>query len=300
MFTNKGLTISKGVVGQEHHQDGNTHLHAYVKLDKDIHTRDCRFFDITWEDTVYHPNIRQAKNANGSIKYCIKEDKEPLELGQMDYKQEIKARDNKTRILCKRLTDGENLNQVLLDDNHEMLKDYANWQKNIELFKASLLRDKPTCKDWLPNTWDLALPLEETTCKRRHYWFVSSVPNRGKTTFLEAMEEKHRCSWYNKSEVYQNIHLDSQFVLIDEYTRNDLLATTINAMCDGNYQYPGKGTSSTRLKKPYILICGNKNPEDLYPNAWQYIKARFIVINLDNEEQQQPEWPPILQVTKSD
>jgi len=58
-------------------------------------------------------------------------------------------------------------------------------------------------------------------------------------------------------------------------------ATTINQMCDGNYQYPVKGGASTKLKKPYILICGNKDPKDLYPNAWKYIEARFQVINLD-------------------
>lgn len=66
-------------------------------------------------------------------------------------------------------------------------------------------------------------------------------------------------------------------------------------MCDGTYQYPSKGGQSIKLNKPYILICGNKHPEELYPNAYKYIEARFTVINLDQEEKK-PQWPPILRV----
>lgn len=90
----------------------------------------------------------------------------------------------------------------MLDDNYDMLKDYGQWQKNIELYKQSKEREKPDCIDWLPNTWDLALPLEDTSNKRRHYWFWTNVPDKGKTTFLERMDEQYRCSCYNKAEVY--------------------------------------------------------------------------------------------------
>jgi len=55
-------------------------------------------------------------------------------------------------------------------------------------------------------------------------------------------------------------------------------------MCDGNYMYPVKGSSSTKLKKPYLVVCGNKNPAELYPNAWKYLEARFNVIDLSDQE----------------
>lgn len=112
----------------------------------------------------------------------------------------------------------------------------------------------------MPNTWDLALLLEDKSVKKRHYWFWTTQPDKGKTTFLETMDREHRASWYNKSEVYQTIHKDSQFILIDEYTTADIKATTINQMCDGTYQYPSKGGASIKLDKPTILICGNKHP----------------------------------------
>lgn len=77
------------------------------------------------------------------------------------------------------------------------------------------------------------------------------------------------------------MHKDSQFVLIDEYTTADIKATTLNQMCDGTYQYPSKGGASIRLKQPTIVICGNKNPEEMYPNAFKYIEARFNVLCAD-------------------
>jgi len=80
------VPVEKGVIGQEEHQDGNKHLHAYIKFGKRLSTRDCRYFDIEWEGQTYHPNIASAKNAYGAVKYCVKEDKTPLEIGTMDHK----------------------------------------------------------------------------------------------------------------------------------------------------------------------------------------------------------------------
>ena len=44
------------------------------------------YFDLIYEGKTYHGNYDTAKSAIGSIKYITKEDKDPLELGDMDYK----------------------------------------------------------------------------------------------------------------------------------------------------------------------------------------------------------------------
>ncbi len=94
MLASKG-TIVKGLVGQEKHADGNLHLHAYVKYLNQVNTRKPEYFDITWEDKTYHGKYEPAKSAIGSIKYISKDDKEPMELGDMDYKQETAAKQSK-------------------------------------------------------------------------------------------------------------------------------------------------------------------------------------------------------------
>jgi len=86
MLESKGLNIAKGIVGQEQHADGNLHLHAYAKFDKPVETRNCKYFDIEFEGKTYHGKYEPAKSAIASIKYVSKHDKEPLELGDMDYK----------------------------------------------------------------------------------------------------------------------------------------------------------------------------------------------------------------------
>ena len=88
MLEDKGLTIVKGIVGQEKHMDGNLHLHAYAKFDKAVNYKDPRCFDLTHGDQTYHGKYEPAKSAIASIKYCCKHDDDPLELGDMDYKQE--------------------------------------------------------------------------------------------------------------------------------------------------------------------------------------------------------------------
>jgi hypothetical protein len=103
MMEAKGLTIAKGIVGQEQHADGNLHLHAYAKFEKNIDTVNPRYFDITWEDKTYHGKYEPAKSAIASIKYVTKHDKMPLELGDMDHEQETQAKASKTKILGKRL-----------------------------------------------------------------------------------------------------------------------------------------------------------------------------------------------------
>jgi hypothetical protein len=54
-------------------------------------------------------------------------------------------------------------------------------------------------------------------------------------------------------------------------------------MCDGTYPYPVKGSTSFALPNSIVLICGNKNPLDIYqdPVHQDLIKARFTIIDLD-------------------
>lgn len=57
-----------------------------MKYINQVNTRKPQYFDIEYEGHVYHGKYEPAKSAIGSIKYISKEDKDPLELGDMDYK----------------------------------------------------------------------------------------------------------------------------------------------------------------------------------------------------------------------
>ncbi len=82
-----------------------------MKYKKELHITNSRYFDIEG----YHPNIKSAKSAYGSIKYCTKDDENYLEFGNMDAKQELTAKESKKRILGKRLIEGERLEEVVIE-----------------------------------------------------------------------------------------------------------------------------------------------------------------------------------------
>lgn len=57
------------VLGQEHHQDGNTHYHAAIKYKKKPCIRDQRH----WDFNNYHPNIIKPRVYKDWVAYCKKE-----------------------------------------------------------------------------------------------------------------------------------------------------------------------------------------------------------------------------------
>lgn len=142
----------------------------------------------------------------------------------------------------------------------------------------------------IPNRFDLNL-VKMPEEKRRHYWFWSTKPDRGKTTFLVNMEKEYRARFYAKEEKYQDFPVTTEFVMIDEFSEPFLKTTQLNQMCDGTHLYPTKGGQQIRLHNPILLICSNKSPADMYTKTISYIQARFHIIPLDP-----PEFPPILQV----
>lgn len=80
--------VEKGVIAEEKHEDGQPHLHAYLKYSKKLNISNATYFDLTSEDgTKYHGNYQTAKCSAAVTKYCTK-DGNYLEIGNMNIKQE--------------------------------------------------------------------------------------------------------------------------------------------------------------------------------------------------------------------
>lgn len=65
--------IVEYVLSTEKHQDGSSHIHAYIELDNRIDTRNMRLFDISQEGKVYHPNILKSKYKIACVEYILKD-----------------------------------------------------------------------------------------------------------------------------------------------------------------------------------------------------------------------------------
>lgn len=68
--------VERMCISQELHQDGNPHLHAFVKLKTRIRLRPkvfATFFDLDYdEDGYWHPNVQKARNNKKVVQYVVK------------------------------------------------------------------------------------------------------------------------------------------------------------------------------------------------------------------------------------
>lgn len=261
------------LVGQEKHQDGTPHLHAFVQMTKRKDILNARTFDLRG----FHPCIEAAKTVFKSIEYC-KKDKNFVEEGTAIEKTTGKKR--------PRLTNSELLHGDLVDmiqTDQLSLFSLAGVIKARELYSQLLVQPKPDLGDFFPSSWDgLELPVYPKTVKQRHYWLWSSIPNKGKSTFLKKIFDTYKASFISCQEKFQDIKHDDQVIMLDEFGKgNSLLITVINLMCDGTYKYPCKSKSAVTLNDPYILVCSNFSINYVYPNSNGRIEARFIEVCLD-------------------
>lgn len=69
-----GIQVAHCLVAQESHQEEGLHFHCYVEFQRKINISNERLFDYEGN----HPNIQAVKSKTNVLKYCTKEDQEPL------------------------------------------------------------------------------------------------------------------------------------------------------------------------------------------------------------------------------
>ena len=196
--TDASNRLLKACVSQEMHQDGDFHLHVCAWYTHRLSFTDSRYMDLEG----YHPNIKDSgiKRKKAALNYVSKEDPEPLQYN-MDIKAETQARESHHKILGKRILDGTPLDELVTEDP-SLIFGYKKLKADIEEYQRDRADNKPDLPDHIPNTWDLMLPVMPEE-KRRHYWFYSTRPDCGKSTFLKSLVSNYRAKFMNKSENFQ-------------------------------------------------------------------------------------------------
>lgn len=259
--------IKEYIVCRELHKDGHPHAHAFIKYEKKVEWGARK-----WDIDDHHGDYQQAKCWKAAEKYCQKD-------GDYISNFDVNAAGNKKdsgRALNKRL-----LEEDLRDLVHEGVVQLEKYIK-LKACKDAFLKDSapalPRCSGFVPNSLGKLLPI--LADKQRHFWLWSARPNTGKTTFLKFVGTNFASHWFTYKEHFQSIHPGTQFVLLDEYSSPHLQVTQLNQMCDGTWMYPSKGGNPVQLVDPIVLIGSNKPPEEVYPNCYPLINARFVVIEL--------------------
>lgn len=64
--------VATYVVARELHEDGNPHLHLFMKFERKLNFTDPNHFDVKQQGVTYHPNIQKPRNWKDVIKYVKK------------------------------------------------------------------------------------------------------------------------------------------------------------------------------------------------------------------------------------
>lgn len=276
------------VVAQEHHKDGNPHIHAYAEFKVKIDTKTERYFDLKG----FHPNIAKPISKFYVIRYITK--KKDFEEHNIDVqkfldeeKKKIKHEEKKSKGKMKKV-----LNEVIHDEitpaqavtKEPMLllyydrlkKNYAMWKNDIEeeerqnsLFTNYIFKKK-----------------------KRHYW-IFGKSNTGKTSFILDYLKKafpgdtFQIPKNNDWVAYAGEHI----LYCDEY-KGQLTIQDLNQICDGGtpedpkhnkgLQLNTKGSSNFMKIKPIIFIFSNYTILETYKVLQEDVVLRNAILNRFN------------------
>jgi len=136
------------VLSTEKHQDGSSHIHAYIELDKRIDTRNMRLFDISWKDKIYHPNILKSKYKAACVEYILKD---ITDLNSSDFivskalKKMLTMHENKVKVLSYHKAVLALARKGLIEDAMQLVEEHepARIMTSHKSLRSSLTDLKP-------------------------------------------------------------------------------------------------------------------------------------------------------------
>lgn len=238
----RNLDVEEYVVAEEKHENGDPHLHAFIKLNKRIRfSKDL--FDIIYEGKTYHGHYEVAKSWHAVEQYCKKE-------GDYISNLNIKAAQNKQskKIGVKEL---ESDPLELLERGVISGFQLANFVKNQNVY--NLLKNKRKANR------DINLDIE----KKRHIWYYGES-NSGKTYRLKTMIKNDPDNWFQIPTNNDWIGYSGEKNLYLDEFKGQLTIQEINRICDGSAKVNVKGGTLQLASDVVVHICSNFNIKDCY------------------------------------
>lgn len=266
------LEVTHYVVAHELHKNGDHHLHVYLELGTPLRTRDPKYLDLQLNGFTYHGNYQGCRSPRNVLKYCTKEEDF---VSDLDVALLLNRKSSRTDIAKKLVTEKRPLEEVIID-HPELIFGYQRLKMDILTFKEDTGEEKkPDLPEKLENPWNLELPTFRND-KKRHYWIYSREPDAGKTyLFARPLLERHRAVSVSGDFVYWDVSKDTQLLVLDDYNRARLRLDQLNQLCDGTFSFRRIYRGNLQVDRYVVIILSNKTPQELYPNYFKFILARF-------------------------
>lgn len=276
------------VVAQEHHQDGNPHIHAYAEFKTKVDTKTERYFDFKG----FHPNIAKPISKFYVIRYITKKkDFEEYNIDVQKFldeeKKKIKQEEKKSKGKMKKV-----LTEVIHDEitpaqavakEPMLLLYYDKIKRNYEMWKCDIEEEERQSNLFTNYIFKR---------KKRHYW-IFGRSNTGKTSFIsdylkiafpgDIFQIPKNNDWV----AYSGEHI----LYCDEY-KGQLTIQELNQICDGGnpenpkynrgLQLNTKGSSKFLKVKPIVFIFSNYDIIETYKVLKDDNHLRGAVLNRFN------------------
>lgn len=276
------------VVAQEHHRDGNPHIHAYAEFKVKIDTRNERFFDYKG----FHPNIAKPISKFFVIRYVTKKkDYEEHNIDVQKYldeekkkmkKQESKSK-GKLKKVIKEIIDEETTPAQAVLKEPILLLYYDKIKKNYNMWKNDMEEEER--KNNIFTNYIIKK-------KKRHYW-IYGKSNTGKTTFIsDYLKLAFPGDTYQIPKNNDWISYAGEHILYCDEYKGQLTIQELNQICDGGnpenpkynrgLQLNTKGGSVFMKVKPIVFIFSNYDILETYKVLREDNHLRGAVLNRFN------------------
>lgn len=279
-----GEELLWATIGQEHHQDGELHLHMCWMLKKQVHYRVPSCFDFI---AGSHGNYQTMKHPLKAIKYCQKEDAAPLTIGTLP---ESTSKRQVSRIVATMVMDGASVSDVndaepgYVLTNLQKLQLYRTWVQNEKRRK--------TKEKWKECAYDVgALNLQEITImewinknikKPREFKQSQLVLEGGtnfrKTSLVNLLSKSLSILWMNCLEdFFQWEDGVYDLVVFDEWQANQHPIQFMNQFLDGQEMWVRiKQTQALKTERIPVIILTNFSIDLNFPVARMMERTTFL------------------------
>lgn len=266
-----GADLTGLVVAVERHADGNPHLHCFLRYAAPLSTRDPRYFDLDG----HHPNAQSCRSPRAWLRYCFKEDPEPLYFG-VDPPGQGQSGERQSDLIARRLESGDTLAQVCQTNPGFLL---LNMRKALEfqswVARESLRRQKSdySLVSGLQGANDGSRPiarwLNENIRKprplRQKQLWLFTPPGAGKTTLVMQLEEYLMVYWVPMDFDFMEGFDDHYDLIVFDEMKSQKKLTWLNHFIVGSPMIVNvKGGSVQKKTNTPVMFLSNMHPTTAY------------------------------------
>lgn len=260
------------LIGQEHHQDGNLHLHIALMFKDKRNFTSPNCFDFLTEQ---HGNYATMKYPLKAIAYCRKEDPNPLVIGvipEASTKKQISADVAKLLMEGSSLADVNGVAPGFLLLNFKKIQHYQSWairekeMKNKEPWATIVAPADSTTPELFLINW-LNKNIKQPRQFKQPQLLLQAPPDHRKTGLVRVLERYLNIMYAPTLEDFLDEWEDNTYDLLvfDEWEYQQHNPQLMNQLLDGQTcNLKVKGSQKRKTHNVPILILTNQTQQEAF------------------------------------